>query len=173
MKLLKSLCMILVAVSILTFSKPSQAAVGAISGNPVLVISGLKVAGNGAVALGVGVAAMRVDSPYFIALGGYTGLIGAAAICIGLVMLEDSQDINFDQVSKTDAAKLGLNSSELEIYNSEIDQVNALAAHVDHELGKLAQPTIQDSAAIWSSVQDTVSPESFKVMQKITSLLYK
>ena len=97
------------------------------------------------------------------------GLIGAALGVIGIIVLEESQSMSFDQISQEDALKIGLSSIERTQFNSEIDQVNALAFHVDSELSGLANPTVNDSVNIWDSVKDAVSPETFSAMLKIAS----
>lgn len=171
MKLLKSSLVALVAVLMITTSKPSQAAVGAISGNPALVISGLQVTGGGAVLFGLGMAAGRADNSMMGMSGLLPGLFGFALGLVGLVMMDEDQSLSFDQLSESEAQKLGLTSAELELYNAEIDQVNALASHVDNELSQVAKPSLKDSAAVWATVQDAISPGTFSAMQKITSQL--
>lgn len=171
MKLLKSSLLALVAVLMLSTAKPSQAAVGALTANPALALTGLKVTGGGAALLGIGMMAGRADNSMMGMAGLMPGVIGLALAGVGLIILDENQGVSFDELTQEQAQKIGLSSSELEQFNSEIDQVNALASHVDAELSLLSNPSVEDSAAIWASIKDAVSPETFSAMQKISSQL--
>ena len=96
-------------------------------------------------------------------------LIGAPVILLGLVVLDGEQEVQFRELNRSEAAKIGISAQELAVYNSEIDQANMLMADVKSELSKIEKPTAKDSAAAWVGVRDLVSPETFASMQKIVS----
>lgn len=62
--------------------------------------------------------------------------------------------------------------SELELFNQEIDQVNAVVEHVSLELSEMENPTKEDSTRIWKDMKDALSPEAFSALQKVTAQLY-
>jgi hypothetical protein len=169
MKVLRSFLLSLVAVTMLANSNPAKAMVGVFTLNPVLVVGGLAVGVTGGV-----VTLFSVTLPenrltrtgYSLAVAGaFTGLLAGA---VGFVAFDGQQDASFAEISATQAKKLGLTVDEMNSYNSEIDEVNALGAHVDAELSSLSKPTLEDSAAIWSSVKSAVAPATYSAMQKIS-----
>jgi hypothetical protein len=93
----------------------------------------------------------------------------APVVAIGLVMLDGEQQVEFRELSKAEANKLGVTATDLEIYNSEVDQANMLMADVKAELSKIEKPSVEDSGVAWSGVKDLVSPATYATMQKIVS----
>ncbi len=171
MKTLRIFVALLLTVVTLTHTKPSQAAVGALVSTPVL-IAGLVIGGAGLVGTTIGVVKCNRDG------GGGEGsglcgalmiLIGAPVIILGLVVLDGEQEVQFRELNDQEAAKIGIPSEDLAVYNSEIDQANMLIADVKTELSKIKKPTAQDSAAAWNGVKDLVSPATYATMQKIVS----
>lgn len=158
---------LVLTVVTLTHSKPSQATVGAIVSAPVL-IAGIAIAGTGVIGTAIyaskcGNGDMNEICKLFIVM------LGIPVIAVGLIVLDGEQDIAFSELSKTEAAKIGVSSSELAVYNSEVEQANMLMAEVKSELSKLEKPTAQDSRVAWNAVRDLVSPATYTVMQKIAS----
>lgn len=169
MKTFKTLFLALTIVLTLTSSRPSQAAIGAIF-SPVLVTAGVVVAGGGGVLVGVG---MFTPCEAESCLGNLGPMIlGGFIALLGLVILDDEQTVAYTTLNPHDARKAGLSRIELEKFNSEVDQINALAAYVDSELERMEKPTKEDSAALWSEVKDTLSPEAFSGLVKVTSQIY-
>lgn len=163
MKQLRLFLAALLTVTTLSASKPSQAAVGAFVAAPLL-IAGVVVAGGGVVTYAIG--SKDCDDQYGLCKGLWQ-LFMAPVVLIGLVMLDGEQQVAFNELSSAQASKLGISEADLAIYNSEVDQVNMLAADVKSELSQLKKPTLKDSAAAWSNVKDLVSPETYAVMIKI------
>lgn len=177
MKTLKSLFIALTVTLTMTASKPSQAAIGAIF-SPALVTAGLYIAGGSAAASATGFLATEVIpgcswdnecGSTTIAIGIY-GILGAI---LGLVILDDEQTVAYTTLSSKEAMKAGLNPFELRGFNTEIDQINALAAFVDTELERMQKPTKEDSANLWREVKDSLSPEAFSGLIKVTNQIYK
>ncbi|MFL5783591.1 MAG: hypothetical protein ACJ76H_03205 [Bacteriovoracaceae bacterium] len=167
MKQLKIFFAVLMTAVTLTHTKPSQAAVGAFVGTPVL-IAGLAIGGAGIVTTIAGVASCKPGDSSGLCQG-LIVLVFAPVVLLGLVVLEGEQKVEFRELSKEEANKLGISSNELAVYNSEVDQANMLVADVSAELSKIEKPTSEDSGVAWSKVKDLVSPETFATMQKIVS----
>ncbi len=158
---------VLLTVTTLSHSKPSQAAVGAAFSTPVL-IAGIVIAGGGTLVAAKSLLVdCRNDSSGMCA--GLTVLILGPVVLLGLVLLDGEQQVEFQELSQSQAQKLGISSSELAVYNSELDQANMLVADVKSELSRMEKADENDSAAAWASVKDMVSPETFSVMHKIVS----
>ncbi len=158
---------VLLTVVTLSHSKPSQAAVGAIVSAPVL-IAGIAIAGTGVIGTAIysskcGNGDLNEICKVFILI------IGVPIILVGLAVLDGEQELAFRELNVSEAAKIGASQSELEIYNSELDQANMLMADVKSELSRIKNPTAQDSKNAWSAVKDLVSPATYTVMQKIAS----
>ncbi len=157
MNLFKSALIVLVAVTMLSAAKPAKASLGTASANPYLVVSGLAMT-----ALGFHDAV----APYHRKFTSKS--YGVFLMFFGLLQLENEDGISFRQVTQDQAAKVGLTFEETKSYNSEIEQVNALAAHVEGELEKLETPSANDSVELWENVKSAVAPETFSAMQKIS-----
>lgn len=154
----------LLTVVTLSHSKPSQAAVGAFVGAPLL-IAGVVVAGGGAITYALG--KDQCGSNEYGLCSGLWGLFTAPIILIGLVLLDGEQQVAFGELSPEQAKSLGVSAADAAIFNAEVDQVNMLMQDVKEELSQIKKPTVNDSAAAWSNVKDMVSPETFAVMKKI------
>ena len=94
-------------------------------------------------------------------------------IVAGFVILDGEQEVSYVPLSTEDAQKLKISQKELDHFNDEIDQVNALVEHVSVQLSEMENPTKEDSMEIWKNVKDTLSPEAFSALQKVTAQLYK
>jgi hypothetical protein len=161
MNLFKSTLLAFFTVTILSTSGPAKAVVGLISGTVPLAISGLVMGAGGLAATEIYAKQQNV----------FLAMAGALTSAVGVILLDDGQNFHFHKVSQTEGNKIGLTSAEVASFNSEIDQVNALASHVGSELSGLTNPTVNDSVAIWASVKDAISPETFTAMQKISAQL--
>lgn len=162
---------LILTVVTLSHSKPSQAAVGAFVGGAVL-IAGLVISGGAVVGtIGGFVICDRTNDNGDMA--GACAIIpmvlGTLALGVGLVVLDGEQGFEFRELTSVEASKLGVSSSDLAIYNSEVDQANMLMEDVKAELSLKEKATAEDSKAAWDAVKDMVSAETFKTMQKIVS----
>lgn len=163
MKTLKNMFVALMICTTLLSAKPSQAAIGVIF-SPVLVTAGLVLAGGGVVAT------LTTSSNQ----GGLAQfLIGLYIVAIGLVVLEGEQEMLYAPLSPEQGKIIGLTKVELNSYNAEIDQINILTAHVDAEVATIKDATEADAANIWTSVKDTLAPETFSALVKVTAQIYK
>ena len=172
MKILKALFLSLMIMTITLHSRPSQAAVGALAAAPAAVTAGLYIIGTGGA---IGAAGLIVETAQDA--GGWAAfffviLIALPVAALGLIVLEGEQSMNFAPLDAQAAKTLGVTSSELSAYNTELDQLNALAEYVDMEVIKDGEPTANKAAAIWNDVKDAVSPQAFSALVKVNSQLY-
>jgi hypothetical protein len=163
MKQFKSLVFsLLLTFSILPLS--SKAAVGVPLASPLIVGAGVVVILGGGAATGLGISQIKHQNP----IGGSLITLGGIAMAaFGLFILEGEQRMVYSELDATQGKTLGLTASEVEIYNSELDQVNAINGEVAEELGALKHPTQADSVLAWMEVKDAVSPQTFKSMGAI------
>lgn len=130
---------------------------------------GLALAQVGMVSLGVVVFGQALTRPG-IPKAPWWMLIPIVA---GFVILDGEQEVSYVPLSEEDAEKLKIGQEELENFNQEIDQVNAVVEHVSVQLSEMENPTKEDSINIWKDVKDSLSPEAFSALQKVTAQLYK
>ena len=130
---------------------------------------GLALAQVGMVSLGVVVFGQALTRPG-IPKAPWWMLIPIVA---GFVILDGEQEFSYVPLSEEDAEKLKIGQEELENFNQEIDQVNAVVEHVSVQLSEMENPTKEDSINIWKDVKDSLSPEAFSALQKVTAQLYK
>lgn len=164
MKKLKVFLAIVLTVTALSHSKPSQATVGAFVGGPVL-IAGLVLTGSA----GIWSAYHFRKCEGGHECRGLMVLIAGIVLLPGLLVLDGEQGIEFKELTTREASHLGITASALEIYNSEVEQANMLMAEVTSELSRIEKPTEADSKVAWNNVKDLVSPATYSVMQKIAS----
>lgn len=168
MKKLKAIVLSLALVTTLIQSSPSKAAVGALFA-PGLVVVGLVMTVGGAAATPLIMACAShggCGSKKNRILGtiGFAGIISAVT---GVIVLEDKQSLEFVSIDETEALSKGITLSEMNSYNSEVDQINALSSYVDAELSMVKNPSKEDSASLWQSVSGELSPETLSALQKL------
>ncbi len=97
--------------------------------------------------------------------------IANVAVALGMILLSDEkgQTVSFKEISSADAQSKGLTKVEAESFNSEVDQLNIMAAHVDAELSKLEKPTIEASVALWSDLKSNLSTETISAVNKLVT----
>jgi hypothetical protein len=86
---------------------------------------------------------------------------------LGLVLLEEKGNVEFSELSTTQAKELGIDSQSLAIFNSEIEEANILLSEVAGQMKK--HSTQEDAKKAWDDLRDYVSPETFEVMQTISN----
>jgi hypothetical protein len=148
--------------------KKSEAAVAG-----VMALSGAGAAGSVAIA---GLASPLVGGVGLAIAGGGDDMSQAMGMAIGLylggivglVLLdEESGDIQFNQINNEQAAKLELDMKDVAIYNQEIEEANILVEEVTSYLS--AESSVEESRELWNEMKDFVSPQTYKVMQKLVA----
>ncbi len=142
-------------------SAPARSAVGVSFAAPAAVVAGvaiLVVSAGGAYGgyrliktgrTGLGIAAFAVT-----AVGGY----------FGLLILDGEQSAKFAELSAEAAQELGVSESDREIFNSEVEQVNAIAREIGSELVKADSDSVELSRDLWIDLGSELSPETMKTV---------
>jgi hypothetical protein len=141
--------------------------------NPARSAVGLSFAAPAAVVAGVAILAVSAGGAY----GGYrlikvgkTGLgIGALAVTavggyFGFIILDGEQEAKFAELSPEGADALGISAAEVAVYNSEIEQVNAIAREIGSELVKQNSDSPELARDMWADLGTELSPETMKTV---------
>lgn len=87
---------------------------------------------------------------------------------IGMIFLnEESGVAEFKKIDLSTAQDLGLSAVEVDSYNSEIEEVNAVFTEVIAELDKNSSD--EDAAQVWEEYEAFLSPNTFKVMKALAT----
>ena len=89
----------------------------------------------------------------------------------GLLLLneEGRAQVELVALSDEDIEKMGITSLERDIYNSELEELNAIADEVEFSLNQLDKPTVDEAKDLWEENRELVSKESWSVLQKIAA----
>ncbi|MES2526736.1 MAG: hypothetical protein V4598_06600 [Bdellovibrionota bacterium] len=74
----------------------------------------------------------------------------------------------FAFMTKDMAAKFGISNLEMESYNRELDQLNAMMIEISHDLEEMKKPTVEDAVSLWSGLKGAVSASTLAAIKKIT-----
>ena len=156
---------ILLSFTVYLSSVPkAQALVGlAISSRSAKSVGGImSVAGVGGVATGVGLTALLGNSYTFLAIS----VLGATAGIIGIVVLDEKAcDLKFSQLDAEKAKLLNISSSDLDIFNSEVEELNLLKGEIEAKITK--KTTDKEIVEQWKNSKQYLSPETLKVAARI------
>lgn len=148
-----SLCLLMMTIPVVK----SHAIVGVATGNAPLALAGLAAPGVGYVGVFIGDEIGLCHE--FACLN-----IFAIGILAGIVMLDsETSTVTFSELAPDQAVELGVSNHDLNIYNSEVTEVNALFEEVTHELN--ANSTIEEARAIWDEYSEYLSPSTYKVIK--------
>lgn len=179
-RFIRSVIFTALAVFMLLNSQPSKAAVGFVFGGAGLVTAGLYAIGGGAasatlggVACLTGIDRTGSSTGPGCAASLYAVIGGVLAGALGLLILEEESVIQFSPLDQKEATRLKVTKSELDSFNREVDEVNALASYVDRRLQVTEDAKVEDAKEIWEEVRGAVSEETFSVLIKISNQLYK
>ncbi len=155
--------------------KKAHAVVGIATANvPVMIVGGALLAVTGGLLLDAAIPDKRLN-PVGRVLDAFVGaaeILAAGAIGIaGLVLLdqEGSSGLTFSEISADRALALGVSQESLEVYNHELEELNAIKDSVASDLANDQHPTIEKSAELWSGYKANLSPATLEVMGKILS----
>lgn len=155
MKLIRSLILLL---SLGLTSIQSHAVVGTLAGltgnlpaAKVLSLSGLAMTGYGIFSPQVGDNQRRNLMWTFL----------------GLVLLDEGGDIEFDEISYDLASVIGITETEFKSYHIELEEINIVFNEVSHQV---EDGMDQDEvASIWDQYSLMLSKEAFSAMKKIVN----
>ena len=177
MKFFKTSLFILTTAIMLSGSRSSQAAIGAIASAPVIVTAGLVSLGTGAISgltmTAAIVIAKDLGKDIKKPVKDFVGIGSAILIGAGLILLEGQQSFSYSEITQEDAQDLGITESERLSFNSQIDEVNAVNAQVTAEVSSIEDATAEDAKAVWETARSALSPEAFSALQKVTLQLYQ
>ncbi|EQC47755.1 hypothetical protein [Bacteriovorax sp. Seq25_V] len=142
-------------------SRAAVAGIAAIAGAPAA--SGIALAGLGSLGFGVlgTLSASTCDH-------GHCNIVLAFFGVIGLVLLDsDTANFEFVEIDHDKASEFGLSYEEVEIYNTEVEEVNIVFSEVKASLG--ADSTVEDARKLWEENKNLLSDETFKVLTVLAS----
>lgn len=151
----------------LTLVNPARGAVGASFAAPVAVVMG--VAAMGVAAAG-GYGSYRLFKAHKPVLGGAVGVLSLGMGYFGFLLLDGEQEAKFTELTADAAESLKVSAADIEIYNSEVEQVNAIAREIGEELADDPE-NVERSKALWAELGSQLSPETMKTVIAIASSL--
>lgn len=158
----KSITTLLLTLSLFTVTtQKSHAVVGLLLGNPaVTAVGGLATLG--------GFVFMN-DTSGDIAQNFRRGFGGLIAAVVGITLLSESQtaEIQFQPILSSPR----FTADELETYNSELSELNAINQTITAEIA--ANPKNTDSEALWNEYGAVLSPDTIKVAAYTSNKLIK
>ena len=91
---------------------------------------------------------------------------------VGMIILDEGENyLAFNRIETDLAEKLNVTEEEIKIYNSEVEEINSIyeeiAAQTELETSQ------EEIVSQWNDHSHYISPESFKVMQKIAMSFIK
>lgn len=146
---------------IATFVSPARASLGTSFAAPPAVIAGVAA---------IGVSAAAAYGGYRLVKNGKTAagiavmVLATAGGLFGLMLLDGEQEAKFSELSLDSADDLGITASELEIYNSEVEQVNAIAREIGSELNGQGSDSAELARDMWIELGTQLSPETMKTV---------
>lgn len=147
MKKFYSILVMLSLLICLGLPQNSKAVVGLLGGGPGMAMTGLMMT------LGGGMVAGRH--------GPHPGSFFLVAM--GLIYLdEDSGTISLEKINKESQEKLGLDESDVKIFNGEVEELNVVANDISAGI-----ESEEDAKKRWLEVRDEFSPETFEVLEKV------
>jgi hypothetical protein len=168
----------LIALTLITGmnQKPAEAAVGIATGGIALpIIGGIYIAAFGTI--------LGFEADRFTHLGPSDRLgsyrrssliadmtLSSIFVALGIILLDDQGNFEFAKLDAASAQKLKVNSQELAIYNSEVQELNSISENVAQELQ--GSTDVQKSKAIWESYENAVSPETLVVARQIAGSVF-
>lgn len=168
---------VMLLIGTLSYSPKAEAAVGLILKNrTTLIISaisaGLSGISAGIAALGGGaVAGGGVLLIPTLPIWGSLGFVVFGAL--GIILLDDNTVLEMSyspiDVNQPELYR-GLSLEEVEVYNSEVEELNAIKKTIQAEITD--ESSVDDLNALWNSYKNFLSPETVKVAEyKATQVL--
>ncbi|HUP56847.1 MAG TPA: hypothetical protein VM598_05295 [Bdellovibrionota bacterium] len=146
---------VLIAVTFLISSsapKPAHAVIGLGAVAPASI--GYLLAAGASIGVGAPLTYLCIslsdqNPSYQCEVGEWVMSVGLLAL--GILLLDEGSGpaLKFAPVSAESSRELGLTQDEAADYNDSIDEINAIAGQVAHELASLERPTVEDSRRAW------------------------
>ncbi len=148
----------------------SEAAVGfLIKSRSTRVVGGAISATSGATIIGAAAFNIIFGNSYVAIAFAALGVVGVA---VGLVVLDEKNaDLKFKSLSIASAQRIGINEAELEIYNSEVEELNIVKEVIESQVtDNVGQIRVTE---LWNQYKENLSPETMKVASKIALTLFQ
>jgi hypothetical protein len=142
-------------------SAPARSMVGVSFAAPAAVVAGVAI-----LVVGAGGA----YGTYRLAKAGKTGaaiaagLVTAAGSYFGFIILDGQKEAKFAELSSEAANELGVSEADRAIYNSEVEQVNAIAREIGSELVEANSNSAELARDMWMDLGTELSPETMKTV---------
>lgn len=146
---------------IATMVAPARAAVGISFAAPFAVVAGVAAMG---ISAGAAYGGYRLVKTGKTALGIGVMILSAGGGYFGFLLLDGEQGAKFSELSAEGASDLGITAAELEIYNSEVEQVNAIAREIGSELTKQNSDSADLARDMWMELGTQLAPETMKTV---------
>jgi hypothetical protein len=99
-------------------------------------------------------------------------LLSVPGVAIGLIILDEKNaDLKFKPLTQDNARLLGLTEEELDVYNSEVDELNLIKAEVEEQVSE--NVTDEEIAQLWTEYGKSLSPETMTVAAKVITKTYE
>ncbi len=142
-------------------SAPARSAVGVSFAAPAAVVAGVAVLAVGAAGAYGGYRLIKTGNTV---LGVAAMVTAAAGGYFGFILLDGEQTAKFSELTSVGAEALGISQAELEIYNSEVEQVNAIAREIGSELESQNSESVELARDMWQDLGSALSPETMKTV---------
>ncbi|MFL5784465.1 MAG: hypothetical protein ACJ76H_07655 [Bacteriovoracaceae bacterium] len=147
---------------ILTMINPARSAVGVSFAAPVVVVLGVAALGVSGGAGYAGYRLIKKKTTGMVVAGVGALLASAGAAYFGLLLLDGNQQGQFGEISSESAAALGVSAQDIAVYNSEVEQVNAIAREIGEQLN--GQENVELSRDLWVELGSELSPATMKTV---------
>ena len=74
-------------------------------------------------------------------------------------------------MGEQDGERIGLTGNELNAYNANLDEINALSETVESNMIKDANPSKEKAAELWSGLRDQIPQDAFNGMANVSAQL--
>lgn len=146
---------------IVTMVAPARASLGMGFAAPAAVVAGVAAIGlSGGAAYG----GYRLIKKGKTAAGIAVMVLATAGAFIGVMLLDGQQEAEFSELTPDSAGALGVTASEREVYNSEVEQVNAIAREIGSELHRQGSESAELARDLWVELGTQLSPETMKTV---------
>ncbi len=146
---------------LVTMIAPARSAVGITFAAPLAVVAGVAAMG---VSAGAAYGGYRLVKKGSTVAGVAVMILSAGGGYFGFLLLDGEQKAQFSELSSEGAEGLKISESDREIYNSEIEQVNAIAREIGSELAKQGSDSAELARDMWIELGTELSPETMKTV---------
>jgi hypothetical protein len=162
---------------------PSQAIIGLIARKKVVtIIGGATLAGGGVITAGSLIwastaTASNIGQAFAVAILAAYGIVGGAIIGgIGLIILDDPRavtDLSFEALHlERDATRLGVTAAQIQAYNDEREELNAIRKQILAHAPDLGF-TLEQARDEWNHYKRAVSQDAFLVASKVAESFFQ